>query len=65
MSSSPPSNRNPKATSLDAAAKRENLNCISKFGLSANIAQHIDSCLILYDVDVDDPTIASNVELNL
>ena len=64
MSSSPPSDRNPETTTLDAAAERENLNCISKFGLPTSVAQHIDSRLILHDVHIDDPTIASDVELN-
>ena len=65
MSSSPPSDRNPETTILDAVAERENLNCISKFGLPTSVAQHIDSCLILHDVYIDDPIIALDVELNL
>ena len=64
MSSSPPSDCNLKTTTLDIAVKRENLNCISKFELSANITQHIDLCLILYNVHIDDLTIASDVKLN-
>ena len=61
---SPPSNRNPETTILDTAVKRENLNCISKFRLLASFAQYINSCLILYDVYIDNLTIASDVELN-
>ena len=64
MFSSPPSNRNPETTTLDAVAERENLNCISKFGLPASIVQYINSRIILYDVHIDNPTIASDVELN-
>ena len=62
--SSPSSDHNPKTMTLDAATERENLNYISKFGLPANVAHHIDSRLILHDVHIDDPTIASDVELN-
>ena len=59
------SDQNPETATLDTAAERENLNYISKFGLPANVAQqHIDSRLILHDVHIDDPTIASDVELN-
>ena len=64
MSLSPLSDRNFETTTLDAIAERENLNCISKFGLFTSVAQHIDLRLILYDVHIDDPTIASDVELN-
>ena len=65
MSSSPLSNRNSKTTTLDAATERENLNCISKFGLPVSIAQYIDLRLIFYNVHIDDPTIASDIKPNL
>ena len=62
--SSPISNNNLKTTTLDAVAERENLNYISKFGLPANVAHHINSRLILHDIYINDPTIALDVELN-
>ena len=50
---------------LDTATElRENINYIEKFGLPPNVAQHIDSQLILNDIHIDDPTIASNIEFN-
>ena len=58
------SNHNPKTTTLDAAAERENLNYISKFRLTANVAYHIDSWLIFYDVYIENLIIASDVKLN-
>ena len=61
---SPISDHNPETTILDATAKRKTLNYISKFRLPANVAQYIDLCLILHDVHINDPTIASDVELN-
>ena len=64
MSSLPPSDHKSEITTLDAVAKRENLNCISKFRLPTSVAQHIDLCLILHDVHINNPTIASDVELN-
>ena len=63
--SSSTSNHNPKTTTLDAVAERENLNYISKFGLPVNIAHHIDSRLIFYNIHIDNPIIASDLELNL
>ena len=65
MSSLLLSDRNPEITTLNTAAEKENLNCILKFGLPANVAQYIDLRLILHDIYIDDPTIASNIELNL
>ena len=64
MFSSPLSKCNPKITTLDAAAERENLNRISKFGLPASIAQHIDLCLIFHNVHIDNLSILSNIKLN-
>ena len=59
------SNLNAETSTLDAAADLiENMNCIEKFGLPPSVAQHIDSRFILNDVHIDDPTIASNIELN-
>lgn len=43
---------------------KKNLNYIAKFRLSAGVAQHINSCLILNNVKIDDPTIMSDIELN-
>ena len=63
--SNPTSNHNSKITTLNAVTESENLNYISKFGLSANIAHYINSRLIFYDVHIDNPTIASDVKLNL
>ena len=60
--SSPTSDRNPKT--LDVATVRENLNYIAKFGLPPSVAQHIDYRLILNNVHIDDPTTASDIELN-
>ena len=60
---SPTSDRNPET--LDVAAElRENINYIEKFGLPPSVTHHIDSRLILNDVHIDDPTIASDIELN-
>ena len=64
MFSSPSSNRNRKTTTLDAAAERENLNCILKFELPVSVAQHIDLRLIFYDIYIDNYTIASDIQLN-
>ena len=63
--SSPTSNYNPRTTTLNADVKRENLNYISKLGLSANVAHHIDLREIFYDVHIDDLSIALDIELNL
>ena len=61
--SSPTSDCNLKT--LDAAAEiRENINYIEKFGLPPSVAQHINSRLIFNDVHIDDPIIASDIELN-
>ncbi len=40
------------------------MNCIEKFGLPLSVAQQIDSRLILNSAHIDDPTIASDIELN-
>ncbi len=59
------SDQNVETSTLDAAAElRENMNYIEKFGLPPSVAQHIDSRLILHDVHIDEPTTASDVELN-
>ncbi|MCJ1345193.1 hypothetical protein MMC31_003399, partial [Peltigera leucophlebia] len=49
---------NPKTITLDAVAEIENLNYIARFGLPANVAHHIDSRLIFYDVHINDSSIA-------
>ena len=64
MSSLPPSNRNSETITLDSAAERENLNCISKFGLPTSNAQHIDFCFILNDIHIDDSTTVLNIKFN-
>ena len=64
MFSSPPSNRNPKTTTLDTVAERENLNCISIFRLPMSVVQYINSRLIFHGVHINDPTIALDVKLN-
>ncbi len=58
------SNQNPKTTILDITVEKENLNYILKFGLPTSIAQHIDLCLILHDIHIDNPTTVSDVKLN-
>ena len=58
------SDPNPDTTTLNAAAVRENLNYIENFGLPPSVAQHIDTRLIFHDVHIDDPTTASDIELN-
>jgi hypothetical protein len=61
--SSSTSDPSPDAATLDAADKA-NLAYISKFGLPSSVAQHIDSRLILNDIHIDNPTTASDIELN-
>ena len=61
--SSSTSNPSPNASTLDAAEKA-NLTYISKFRLPSSVAQHIDSCLILNDIHIDNPTTASDIKLN-
>ncbi len=58
------SNLNPKITTLDITIIRENLNYLAKFELLSNIAQYINTYLIFYDVYIDDPINASDIELN-
>lgn len=64
MSLSLPSNRNPKTT-LDIVVEKENLNCISKFGLSTSITQYIDLHLIFHDIYIANLIIALDIKLNL
>ncbi len=54
----------PDTTTLNAAAVRENLNYIAKFGLPPSVAQHFVTRLIFHDVHIDDPTTAPDIELN-
>ena len=59
------SNPNVKTSTLDAATElKENINYIEKFGPPPSITQYIDSQLILNDIHIDDPKIASDIELN-
>ncbi len=55
---------NAKTTSSNTVAIKENLSFIKKFGLLADIAQHIDSRLILNDIHIDNSITVSNVKLN-
>ena len=57
-------NLNAKKTSSNTAAISDNLSYIKKFGLSASVAQYINSCLILNNVHINNPTTAFNVKLN-
>lgn len=60
------SNLNAENSILYAAAKlRENINYIKKFELISKIVQHINSCLILNNIYIDNSIIASNIKLNL
>ncbi len=63
--SNPASDPNAETSTLDAAVDlKDNMNCIEKFGLSSSVTQQIDSRLILNGAHIDDPTIASDIELN-
>ena len=64
MFSSPTSDPNPENKTSNTVAIKDNLNYIAKFGLLASVAQYINSCFIFNDIHIDDPTIASDVELN-
>ena len=58
-------NSNVKTSILDTIAKlRKNINYIKKFGLPPSVALHIDSRLILNNIHIDNPTIASDIKLN-
>lgn len=59
------SNLNFKTITLNAIVVRENLNYIAKFGLPASITQHINLCLIFYNVYINNFTLAINLKLNL
>lgn len=60
------SNLNPDITTLNyIIIIRENLNYITKFRIPPSITQHINTCLIFYDVHIDDLTTPSDMELNL
>ena len=58
------SNLNPKITTLDTTTIRENPSYLVKFGLPPSIVQYINTCLIFYDVYVDDSTAALDIKLN-
>ena len=55
---------NAETTTSNITTIKDNLSYIEKFGLPAGVAQHINSSLILNDVHIDDPTTASDIELN-
>ena len=63
MSLSSTNNYNLETTTLDSV-KRENSKYISKFEFSISIAQYMDLCLIFYDIQINDPSTASDVEFN-
>ena len=59
------SNQNAKTSTLNTVAQlRENINCIKKLGLPLSIVQHINSRLIFNDAHINDPIIASDIELH-
>ncbi len=59
------SDPNAETNTLDVVADlRKNMNCIEKFRLHPSITQQIDSRLILNGAHINDPTIASDIELN-
>lgn len=53
-----------KTTTLDVVTKIGNLNYISKFKLPTNIAYYINLRSIVYNVHINKPIIASNIEFN-
>lgn len=60
------SNLNAKTSILDITIElRENINYIKKFGLPPNVTQYINSRLIFNDIHINDPTITSDIKLNL
>ncbi len=63
--SDPISNPNAENSTIDASAElRNNIDYIKKFGLPPSVAQNINFWLIFNDVHINDPIIASNIELN-
>ena len=58
------SNLNLETTTLDTNTIRENLSYLAKFGLPPNVAQHINTRLIFHDIYINDPTTASDIDLN-
>ena len=59
------SNPNAKTSTLDATTElRKNMNYLEKFGLSPSIAKHINFQLIFNDIYINNPIIASDIELN-
>ena len=60
------SNPNAEISTLDAVAGlRKNINYIEKPGLPPSVTQHINFRLILNDIYIDKPKIASDIKLNL
>lgn len=59
------SGQNLENTSLDAVTKKENLNYITKFGLPASVAKHINSCFIVHNIHINDLIIVSDIKLYL
>ena len=51
-------------TTLDTTTIKENLSYLTKFGLPPSIAQYIDTCLIFYDVHINDSIIVFVIKLN-
>lgn len=61
--SSPTCNNNLEITTLNTVVKIENLNYISRFGLSSSIVQHIYLCLIFHNISINNSTITLDVKL--
>lgn len=59
------SGQNLENISLDAITKKENLNYITKFGLPASIAKHINSCFIFHNIYINDLIITLDIKLYL
>ena len=57
------SDLSPNTATFDTVDKL-NLIYISKFELPSSVAQHIDSCLIVNDIHIDNPSTASDIKLN-
>ena len=63
MSSLSTTNHNSEITTLDTI-EREKLKYISKFRFPISVAQHMDLRLILHNVQINDLSIALDIELN-
>lgn len=57
-------NLNLDTTILDITINKINLTYISKFELSLNIIQYIDSCLIFNKIYINNLVITSDIDVN-